>query len=142
MNAQDHYKRTYFNTVATERGPFGALARQRAVLLTSYRRDGRAVSTPVNIAVEGERAFVRSWDRAWKTKRIRHNASVELAPCMMSGKVTGASMHAQARILEGDEAKHAASLINRKHRILQGILVPLSHKLMRYRTVHFELTTA
>ena len=142
MNAPERYKHSYFNTVATERGPFGALARQRAVLLTSYRRDGRAVGTPVNIAVDGERAYVRSWDRAWKTKRIKHNPQVELAPCTMSGKVTGPSMHARARLLEGDEAKHAASLINRKHRILQGVLVPLFHKLMRYHTVHFELTAA
>ena len=142
MNAPERYKKSYFNTVATERGPFGALARQRAVLLTTYRRDGRAVGTPVNIAVEGERAYVRSWDRAWKTKRIRHNPMVELAPCTMSGKVTGPAMQAQARILEGDEAKHAARVINRKHRILQGILVPISHKLMGYRTVHFELTRA
>src|SRR5688572_8208850 len=142
MNAPEKYRKAYFQSIATERGPFGALAKQRAVLLTSYRRDGRPVGTPVNIAVEGDRAFVRSWDRAWKTKRIQHNPEVDLAPSTLTGKVTGPSMHAHARILEGEEAKHAARLIASKHRILQGIFVPLWHKLRGLKTVHFELTAA
>jgi len=140
MNAPEKYKTAYFQTVATERGPFGALAKQRAVLLTTYRRDGSAVATPVNIAVEGDRAYARSWNRAGKAKRIGRNPRVELAPCTMSGKVTGPSMSARARIIEADEAKHAASLIARKHRILQGVLVPIWHKLRGFKTVHFELT--
>lgn len=43
---------------------------QRTVLLTSFRRDGTPVGTPVNIAVEGDRAFIRSFDAAWKVKRM------------------------------------------------------------------------
>jgi uncharacterized protein len=35
---------------------------QWAVLLTTYRRDGTPVGTPVNIAVEGDHAYVRTWD--------------------------------------------------------------------------------
>jgi uncharacterized protein len=31
---------------------------QKTVLLTTYRRNGAPVGTPVNIAVEGARAFV------------------------------------------------------------------------------------
>ena len=42
--------------------------------------------------------------------------------------------------LTGSEAKHAAELIQLKHRLLQGIMVPLMHKLRRQHTVHFELT--
>ncbi len=34
--------------------------RQWAVLLVTYKRDGTPVGTPVSIAVEGERAFVRT----------------------------------------------------------------------------------
>ncbi len=33
---------------------------QRYVLLTTYRRDGTPVRTPVNITVDGHRAFVRT----------------------------------------------------------------------------------
>lgn len=38
--------------------------RQKTVLLTTYRRDGTPVGTPVHIAVDGDRAFFRTWDRA------------------------------------------------------------------------------
>ena len=45
---------------------------QWAVLLTTYKRDGTPIGTPVNIAVDGDRAFVRTFDTAWKLKRIRN----------------------------------------------------------------------
>jgi uncharacterized protein len=35
-----------------------------AVLLTTYKRDGTPVGTAVNIAVEGDRAYFRTWDTA------------------------------------------------------------------------------
>ncbi len=54
---------------------------QKTVLLTTCRRNGAPVGAPVNIAVEGARAFVRTWDTAWKLKRIRiATISVNVAP--------------------------------------------------------------
>ena len=47
------------------------------ILLTTYKRDGTPVPTPVSIAFDGDRAFFRSYDQAWKTKRLRNNARVE-----------------------------------------------------------------
>lgn len=116
--------------------PFG---REKAALLTTYRRDGTPVATAVNIAVEGDHAFVRSWDTAGKIKRIRNNPEVELAPSTMSGKPTGPAIRARARLLSGDESAHAGRLIARKHPILQGVLVPLFHRLRGLTTAHVEL---
>ena len=116
------------------------LARQWAVLLTTYRRDGTPVGTPVNVAVDGERAYVRTWDTAWKLRRIRNNPEVEIAPCTARGKPTGPAIRARARVLEGDESARAARLLARKHPILHGFLVPLVHRLRGNATVHVELT--
>ncbi len=113
-----------------------------AVLLTTYRRDGRPVGTPVSIAVDWDRAFVRTWDTAGKVKRIRNNPNVEIAPSTMRGKPTGPAIRARARILSGDESAHAARAIARKYPFLQGFLIPLLHRLRRYQTVHIELTPA
>ena len=115
------------------------LVHQKYVLLTTYRRDGTPVGTPVNIAVEGDRAFVRTWDTAWKVKRIRNNSEVEVAPSTLRGKPTGPAVRAHARILDGDESAYAGRAIARKHRILHGLLVPLVHRLRRNKTVHIEL---
>ena len=113
---------------------------QRTVLLTSFRRDGTPVGTPVTIAVEGDHAFIRSFDAAWKVKRMARNPEVEVAPSTFRGEPQGPAIRAKARLLDGGEAEHASELIEAKHPILPGLLVPLGHLLQRVRTLHFELT--
>jgi uncharacterized protein len=113
--------------------------RQKTVLLTTYRRDGTPVGTPVNIAVDGDRAFVRTWDTAWKVKRIRNNPEVEIAPSTVRGNPTGPAIRAQARVLSGDESAYAGRALARKYPILQGFLVPLVHRLRGNETLHMEL---
>ena len=115
------------------------LVNQRTVLLTTYRRDGTPVGTPVNIAVDGDRAFVRTFDKAWKLRRIRNNPVVEIAPSTVRGKPTGLAIRARARVLSGSEAVHASQALNKKHPLLHGILVPLAHRLRGYKTTHIEL---
>ena len=82
---------------------------RRTVLLTTYRRDRTPVGTPVHIAVDGDRAFVRTYDKAWKLKRIRNNPAVEVAPATTRGVPTGPAIHARARLLDGDEAVRAVA---------------------------------
>jgi uncharacterized protein len=119
--------------------PFNQFVNQRTVLLTTYRRDGTPVGTPVNIVIDGERAFVRTFDTAWKLKRIRKNPRVEIAPSTVRGKPTGSAIGARARVLGGSESAHASQALNKKHPILHGVLVPLVHRLQRHETVHIEL---
>jgi PPOX class probable F420-dependent enzyme len=136
MNAQKR-NTTVAKTPAPALEPF---VYQQTVLLTTYRRDGTPVGTPVSIAVDGERAFVRSWDTAGKVKRIRNNPEVEVAPSTLRGKPTGPAIHARARLLSGEESAYASQLIARKYRVIHGLLVPLFHRLRGHRTVHLELT--
>jgi PPOX class probable F420-dependent enzyme len=112
---------------------------KKTVLLTTFRRNGTPIGTPVSIAVDGDRAFIRTYDRAWKTKRMRNNPEVEIAPSTLRGKPTGSAIRARARLLGAEESEHAARAIARNNRLLQGVLVPLGHRLLRYRTMHFEL---
>ncbi|MGC1213306.1 MAG: PPOX class F420-dependent oxidoreductase, partial [Micromonospora sp.] len=121
------------------------LVRQKTVVLTSVKRDGTAVPTPVSIAVVGERAYVRSFEKAWKTRRIRNNPRVTIAPSTARGRVTGPAVEATARRLTGAEYAAAARALRRKQPMLHGVLVPVMHRLGRARTgrtVHFELTPA
>ena len=70
---------------------FEAVRNARTISLTTYKRDGTPVGTPVSIAFEGDRAFSRSYDKAWKTKRLRHNPHVQVAASTMRGRRTGPS---------------------------------------------------
>jgi uncharacterized protein len=111
----------------------------KTILLTTFKRDGTPVDTPVSIAFDGDRAFFRSYDKAWKTKRLRHNPRVKVAPATVKGTATGPAIEARARLLDGAEAKTAARALARRHRVLQAVIVPLTHRLARYRTMHYEL---
>lgn len=119
--------------------PLEPLRATKTILLTTYKRDGTPAATPVSIAFDGDRAFFRSYHKAWKTKRLRNNQRVEAAPCTIRGKPTGKPIAAQATLLNRDQARIAATALARRHRVLQGILVPFGHRLMRYQTMHYEL---
>src|SRR5438067_5853466 len=125
---------------ATDQRPLAPFERHRTALLTSFKRDGTPVDTPLTIAVEGDRAFIRTYDRAWKAKRMRNKPEVRIAPSTVRGKPRGQAIPARSRLLEGEEAAHAARALARRQPILQGVVVPLTHRLMRYTTLHYELT--
>lgn len=117
------------------------LREARTILLETFRRDGTPAATPVSIAFSGERAFFRTWDAAWKARRLRRDPNVTATPCsFVRGRPIGPAVEARARRLDGAEAEAAARALARRHPVLHGVLVPLTHRLMRYRTVHYELT--
>lgn len=124
----------------TSTAALAPFVRQKTVLLTTYRRTGMPVATPVSIAVEGDHAYVRSWETAGKAKRLRHTPEVRLAPCTARGKATGPALPARAERLGGAEAGYAAALLGRKYPFLQGVVVPWGHRAMRAMTVHYRLT--
>jgi len=118
---------------------FGPVKEVKTILLTTYKRDGTAVGTPVSIAFDGDRAFFRSYDKAWKTKRLRRDPRVRVAPSTVRGKPTGPPIQARATLLDGEQARVAARALARRHRVLQAVLVPTMHRVMRYQTMHYEL---
>jgi PPOX class probable F420-dependent enzyme len=119
---------------------FEAIRRAGTILLTTYKRDGTAVGTPVSLAFDQDRAFFRSYDKAWKTRRLRRNPSVDVAPSTFRGRVTGPHLRGTARLLAGDEARTAARALARRHPVLQGIVVPAMHRARGYQTMHYELS--
>ena len=112
---------------------------QWATLLTTYKRDGTPVGTAVNLAVDGDRAFFRSYNKAWKARRLRNNPVVEIAPSTLRGKPTGPSVRGEARLLDGEEELHARRVIAKKYPLFQRFLIPLGHRLSRYTTMHYEV---
>lgn len=115
------------------------LERQWAARLTTFRRDGRPVHTPVNIAVDGRRVVFRSYASAWKCRRLGHDSRVILAPCDWRGKPTGPGAPGRARQLEGVEDERAAAAIDAAYPVFQRLLVRTGHRLLRHHTVHFEV---
>lgn len=68
-----------------------ALGSEAFVSLTTFRRTGIGVSTPVWIARDGDALVVTTPARSGKVKRLRKNASVTLRP---SGRMGNVDPHA------------------------------------------------
>ena len=66
---------------------FLALGDENFVSLTTFRKSGVGVSTPVWIAREGDALIVTTPSRSGKVKRLRNNPRVTLSPSSRMGKV-------------------------------------------------------
>ena len=64
-----------------------SLADARFVSLTTFRRSGERVSTPVWVARDGEALVVLTPAGSGKVERLRRDPRVELAPCGRFGTV-------------------------------------------------------
>jgi len=124
---------------AGARGYFAPVAGATYVQLTTFRRDGRAVPTPVHLVVDGDAAFFRTWDVAGKAKRLRHTSAVRIAPATFRGRPLGPAIPAQARLLGGAAAERAARLLAARHPILHGRLIPWLHRRRGWTTQQYRL---
>ena len=79
-----------------------SLPRSEYVSLTTFRRTGVPVATPVWAAPDGDALVV--WTRAdsGKVKRLRHTARVTVAPCDVRGRVRGPAVEGVADFVPDD----------------------------------------
>jgi hypothetical protein len=83
--------------------------------LTTYRRDGTPVPTPVWVVHEEGRLHVITDADSGKVKRLRHTARVEVAPCDMRGSVTGPAHPATAELLDAAGTERVMTLVSAKY---------------------------
>jgi PPOX class probable F420-dependent enzyme len=92
-----------------------SIQRQKYISLTTFRKTGAGIATPVWFGEEDGKLYVMTRSDMGKTKRIRNNPQVRVAPCTMRGTVTGAEFAATARILPPEHHSRARQAINRKY---------------------------
>src|SRR3981081_1457997 len=80
-----------------------AIHGQKYISLTTFRKNGQPVATPVWFGEEDDKLFVMTRSTSGKYKRIRNNPKVRVAPCTIRGIVTGPEFAAIARILLPDD---------------------------------------
>jgi len=102
--------------------PLRQFVNQKTVSLKTRKRNGTWVATPVNVVVEDDHAYIRTWRDSGKSKRLRNFSEVELAASTARGRLTGPYLGARAQLLAGDEAGHAAKLLAKKYPVIHGFL--------------------
>ena len=92
-----------------------AIRGQKYISLGTFRKNGAKVATPVWFGEDGDKIYVMTRSDMGKTKRIRNNPQVTVAPCTIRGKVTGPEVAAVARLLPPEEHARARQTVNRKY---------------------------
>jgi uncharacterized protein len=94
------------------------LGEQKFVSLTTFKRNGSAVASPMWIVAEGEQLWAWTPADAWKVKRIRRDPRVTLTPSGRTGKVQPGApvIDATAEVItDAGEVTRVESLIKRKY---------------------------
>jgi PPOX class probable F420-dependent enzyme len=112
--------------------------------LTTYRKSGAAVTTPVWFAKSGGKLYVTTLPQAGKAKRIRNNPTVEVSPCTADGRLLGPAAKGHARILPAGEEDEAAQHALRRKYGLQYAILTLMRRLQRRQAgrIHIEIVPA
>src|SRR5579864_8882497 len=92
---------------------------QKYISLSTFRKSGAAVATPVWFAEQDGKLYVMTRSDSGKYKRIRNNPQVRIAPCTMRGKITGPEFPATARILPPEDWPRARKLLASKYWLMK-----------------------
>jgi uncharacterized protein len=92
------------------------LKSSRYAQLRTYRRDGRAVDTPIWFVLDGDTLVFRT-KVGPKTRRIAANPAVELWRCDHRGRYTdgAARVSGHATVLDGEAAEAADRMLHRRY---------------------------
>ena len=98
--------------------------------LTTYRRDGTPVSTPVWFVEEDGRLFVITAANSYKAKRLRRNPAAMVAPCTARGVPQGDAIPVEVEFLPPEEHARVDRLIAEKYRVDRVLILPI-YRLVR-----------
>lgn len=87
----------------TQAQPLTIVKSASYINLTTFRKSGAAVATPLWFAEHQGVLYAQTFPTAGKLKRIRHTARVTIAPCTFSGKPLGPQIDGHARIITGEQ---------------------------------------
>jgi uncharacterized protein len=99
--------------------------RGRYLSITSYKRDGQSVATPVWFVPRDGKLLVETDAASGKVKRIRRDPHVLVAVCTASGRLHGKQVPAVAEILPAAETSAVERLIADKYRFDMIVIRPL-----------------
>jgi uncharacterized protein len=94
------------------------LAAEKFVSLTTFKKDGTAVATPMWIGRDGDHLFFWTPADSWKAKRAKNNPRVVMAPCSRGGKIRDGAPRVDGVaevITEAATVQRLAEAIRRKY---------------------------
>lgn len=114
-----------------ENKKFVKIISNHCISLVTYRKSGKEIATPVWVIPYNNGGIIRTSSNSGKVKRIKNNSKCTIAPCTMTGKVTGNKIEAKAEISEtlgvnNKSLKEINKKIREKYKLLDLIIGPNS----------------
>jgi PPOX class probable F420-dependent enzyme len=101
----------------------GALAGEKYISLTTFKKDGTAVATPVwVVSDDGRRLLVWTGPDTWKVKRLRRDPRVVVAASDYRGRVRRESFEGVGRLLDIPQGSLVEPLLDRKYGLIRRLL--------------------
>ena len=121
-----------------------ALTRARYVSLTTYRRDGTPVATPVWHVVDDGLLYVWTEAGSWKVKRLRRDPRAKVVVCDIRGRIAPGAVAAEGtgRLLDAQGTEKVRRLLGRKYVMARvgDWVAALTRRRRRHPVVALEIT--
>ncbi|MCW2940138.1 MAG: hypothetical protein JWN00_3123 [Actinomycetia bacterium] len=114
----------------------------RYVSLTTFRRDGTPVATPVWQITHEDTMWVWTGATTGKARRLRGNPVLTLAPCTARGQVTGDAVPARGQEVSVGDAPEMFAALRRKYGWQMTAMMALhgfQHRILRHPKVQYVL---
>jgi PPOX class probable F420-dependent enzyme len=122
---------------------FERLAGEKYVMLTTFRKNGDRVGTPLWLAVDDGELVVWTVRNSGKVKRIRNSGRVEVQACDSRGNTTHGEVAAgEARLLDDKATERVRDVIAKKYGIVGQITIFFSRLRGRDRTIGVAIKLA
>ncbi|MEN3313413.1 MAG: uncharacterized protein V7645_2742 [Actinomycetota bacterium] len=101
----------------------GTLAGEKYISVTTFKRDGTPVATPVwVVSDDGRRLLVWTAAQTWKVKRLRRDPRVVVSASDFRGRTRGESYEGVARLLDIPQGSLVEPLLDRKYGLTRRLL--------------------
>jgi uncharacterized protein len=122
--------------VAVMSDPTNRLAEAKFVSLTTYKRNGDGVATPLWLVGDGDHLVMWTPADTWKVKRVRRDPRVTLARCGRRGKVDAGepSVDGVAEVVDdAPEVSRIETVLRRKYGVEYRIVTLIERLIARGR---------
>jgi len=114
--------------------------KKKCISLTTFRKDGNPVSTPIWFVWKDKKLIMFSEESAWKLKRIRINPNVELVPCNYLGKLRGNFMiEGTAKFLDNYNSQEILKLMKKKYPFMYRVVVSTKKKYKFFEVIPIKI---
>jgi len=101
----------------------GALADEKYISLTTFKRDGSPVATPVWVVSDDRRRLlVWTGSQTAKVKRLRNDSRVLVSASDFRGRTRGDALEGVGRLLDVPQGSLVEPLLDRKYGVTRRLL--------------------